>query len=424
MKSILNIAKFVILTLVLFPLTTSVFGQNQQRTFTNVQDARKAVLESFENRDFHFIDISECINNVYVLSPMEQEILSLIQGKYSHFFKIIKYHNTITYSINGVRYLTEDEDELENMKFKYAGRYEKKILKLLQDELVNSGSRIKSDLRSRSFTEAQLEFVSFYIDNIDFIRNQFSNNELQLDLHFRSQNLVEKYNISEFNVIARQLHGQFFEPSWFGIDLSTTSGFGYNTGNFGDFFRRRASFTVEVKVYWYANFIGLRWGFYGNRLLDTDYNFDSEFLNNITHLGVSHTDLYLGRKFDITKRFSLVPSFGISVIGGGFYYKTDLPEVVDGPSLVPSAGDDIFISRPFVGLDVNYHFKNRNLQRTLTKRFNKRLGYSSGYFILGVAYTHGPIHEYESVLTGNTFSFQFGVGMHFRFMKRSVLSNW
>lgn len=398
-----------------------VLAQNQDRGFLNATEARTVVLANIENKNFQIIDVSERINNVYVLSPMEQEILSLIQGKYTHFFKIIKYHNAITYSINGVRYLTEDEDELENMKFKYAGRYEKKILKLLQDELVNSGSRIKSDLRSRSFTEAQLEFVSFYIDNIDFIRNQFSNNELQLGLHFRSQNLVEKYNIPEFNVIARQLHGRFFEPSWLAADISTTTGFGHNTGKFGDFFQRRVSFTLEIKLYWYASFIAARWGSYGNRLLDTEYNFDSEFLNNITHLGVSHYDFYLGRKFDITKRFSLVPSFGVSIIGGGFYYKTDLPQVVDGPSLVPSAGDDIFISRPFVGLDVNYHFKNRNLQRSITNRINRRMGYSSGYLIIGVSYTHGPIHEYESVLTGNTFSFQFGVGMHFRATKRRVL---
>lgn len=409
--------------MVFFLLTLQVYLKAHAQQVVNVEhrvkEMRKSTLENFQNKNFRFIDPNQHIHGFYILNALEQELLSLVQGNYTLFFDLIKNHIHITDGTEGQRYQRFTNYMFLESKYEYPRYSPKRLQALLEDEVLLNSHRIKADVAALGSTEAQHEFVSIYIDNIDFVRNHYHDNQRQFELHSRACHFNEKHSVRELNTIVHLLHGQFFEPNSFGGDYSITSGFGHNTDGFGEFFQRTGSFTLELKLFWYANFFGVRIGFYGNRMTKPDFIFENDILNNVHKLQVFHYDFFLGRKLDLTRRISIVPNLGYSLTST-FFIK-DPSFIIENPDFVPDEDGRHLQDLIFFGFDMNYHFVKRNIQKTQTSKFKRRLGYSSPYFVAGVLFYPLDLKGYDPILRGNTFGFQFGLGVHFRPMKKGFL---
>lgn len=396
----------------------AIYAQNVVTVDQKVKERHKEAYRHFQNQNFRFIDANEHIQGYFILNPLEQELLSLVQSNYTLFFELLKSHLGLVQGDEGARYIVSSHRTLEG-QFLYPNHFSKRMQILLEDEVVRNGDKIKSDVVALGYSTAQCDFVSIYVDNLDFVRNHYHDNQKQFDLHTRARQFDRQYFEPELNSVIRLLHGSFFEPKSFGGDYSITSGFGHNTDGLGEFFQRTGSFTLELKLFWYANFFGVRIGFYGNRMKKPDFIFENDILNNVHKLQVFHYDFFLGRKLDLTRRISIVPNLGYSLTST-FFIK-DPSFIIENPDFVPVEDGRHLQDLIFFGFDMNYHFVKRNIQKTQTSKFKRRLGYSSPYFVAGILFYPLDLKGYDPILRGNTFSFQFGLGVHFRPMKKGLL---
>ena len=124
-------------------------------------------------------------------------------------------------------------------------------------------------------------------------------------------------------------------------------------------------------------------------------------------------DFYLGRKFDLKNRFSIIPHMG----SGISFYHYESSENLEEP--------EIEARKTFnfnYGLDLQKNFRDQLRQQTYTSKHRRTLSGHVGYFRLSlVNYHSGTSGSLGANHTGG-LSVNFGVGVHFRHHKRSVLA--
>lgn len=356
-----------------------------------------------ERQDFLNIPVYEKVHDrFYVFTLNEQLLLLLIQSRYEEFLKLtIKELDIQLFSGTSEHFSDFERDR----GYISDDAFISKIKPLLQKQVYHNRARILTEVKTSALSDEDKDYIYFFLERLTYLFIDDIDNEHQIKLHNMALDFMNKYPKSNFYKMVESRNGKFREPTWLAADINFGFGFGRNVGELNNFVDRRWGLDLDVKLYLHSTFLGLR-GDANFNLVQQDLFFEDIFLpGGQDAFYLSYYDIYLGRRFDLFRRFTFLPFVGYGFTE--FYYMTFTgPETYDVQKK--------YVSDWHYGFDLNINFKKQRFQKTHSARYERVLSQHVGYFRISFVVHKTGLYKVLPDLSGSTYGIYFGFGAHFR----------
>lgn len=409
----MNHLKLIIYTLLIS--TTTGFSQ----AYYNIELRNKIVKKrievskAYKANDFDIIPYSQTIESRYVLSKIEQELLTIIKGDFDDFLKIYPKNNSIVRIHQGYRSQLREHGHPKYLYTHSAGS-EDKISWNLKNHIVENKSIIIHEVERSSLPVFKKDFIIFFIEQLTYTFKWYfddPNNEQQLIMTEKGEKYLEKHPDSPYRKYIKNYHGTFYEPSWFAMDLNFGFGSGGISGSMGDFLSRTWGLELDLKAYLHSSFIGVKGNITFNKTTKETYLNDIFLDKNRKGLPMSFLDFYVGRRIDLFDNISVLPHIGYSMTEFGIYWGGDAYE--------PGNWDVFYTWAPAYGLEINLSPMVRYKKKTHFSKFNRKLTQSMFYLRLNLMVNETGLKEVNPSLDGRSIQVNLGLGIHFRANKKT-----
>jgi hypothetical protein len=191
------------------------------------------------------------------------------------------------------------------------------------------------------------------------------------------------------------------------MDFNFGLGFGRNYDELVNHATRTWGLDMDIKTYLHSSFLGLR-GNSNFNVVRRQFNIDSTDMLVDDGYFMSYYDVYLGRKFDFAKRFSIAPFVGSGV--SEIYYASN-------------SGQEQrrFAMNLNYGFDFNYNFKPQLREYNYFARYKRRMSDYAAYFRLNMSMHHPGLARHSMSMDGRALSVNLGFGVHFRAYRKRVV---
>jgi hypothetical protein len=402
--------------LFVFNLNTLVHSQNT--TTQMVRDYRLTVMETIEQENYSAVKPYYKIANKYVFTPIEQELLLLLIGDFSNFYKQVYYNFDLTYIYDFYRSHKDEEYEPRMNRYHFVGDHQNVPLfeEFLVQRVLQKREEIINLLKDIDDFEHHKDFVYLYLDYLNFTSTDKLDNEMQLNLLHHGSRYLEKYPRSQFSQFIYRSMDEFIEPSWFGFDLNISSGYTSFGGAVGDYMSPKVDIGSDLRFYFHKMFLGMRASFSCSNAR-TGFNMNDRYVPLNQELHFSQYDLYLGRDFQLSKRFSFLPFAGINMTRFAVHYPSN-----EGGECPKVDIEKRRVSGWFYGFEAQFHVRNQIKQKTHFAKHKRNLGLYKPYVSFGFNQYMLDFSNIHDRISGETMSFRLGFGWFVRAEKRTVIN--
>lgn len=376
------------------------FNGIAQLDYKSFHKIRKSFTKHLLAGEYEKIDFTKQIqSHYYILSEFEQELFCLLNKNYFGFlefyFQPLKHFQTAKQK--------NEQYELANNR---DDAFHKNLVLLV---LENKEDILETLANSRHENHAK-DFIRFYLDRLEIQNKEERTFELQVSLIKRALEFTEKYPLSPYTPEMRKAT-MFYEPGAFAFDFNTGISSGFYTNNLSNHLSGFWGFDLDFRFFLHSTFFGFKGHVTFNKSKEAFLFNDNYVIADRRGIAMTFVDLYMGRKFYLNNRFSVLPYFSYSV--------TEFSIFGGGEPMDETNWNWVYTWNPAYCLDIQYDIVGpQQFQRTIFAKHSRKLHYPNAHLRLSVSVHDPNLALFNPDLKGRKVDILFGIGAHLRHVKR------